>query len=59
MFVCLFQVSPKTEKMVVEHKDIVPTFTQNNAWWWAVMIVLCTIAFFANLIFIITVIYNR
>jgi len=45
--------------MVVEHKDIVPTFTQNNAWWWAVMIVLCTIAFFANLIFIITVIYNR
>merc|ERR1711992_460318 len=53
------EVSSKTEKMVVEHKDIVPTFTQNNAWWWAVMIVLCTIAFFANLIFILTVLYNR
>ena len=38
-----------------EHEQLVVQET----WWWAVHICLCVIAVLANLIFIITVIYNR
>ena len=38
-----------------EHEQLVVQET----WWWAVHICLCAIAVLANLIFIITVIYNR
>ena len=46
--------------------EVMPEFTQDHgelvfqeSWWWAVHICLCVIAVLANLIFIITVVYNR
>jgi len=44
-----------TSSFTQEHKDLV----LQKEWWWAVHICLCVIAVLANLIFIITVIYNR
>jgi hypothetical protein len=37
------------------HEDVVP----GRTWWWAVHLSLSTVALVANLIFIITVVYNR
>lgn len=46
--------------------DSQPEFTQHHnevvleqTWWWAVLLSLATVALVANLIFIVTVIYNR
>merc|ERR1712150_444668 len=43
------------EKFPQDHEELV----YQETWWWAVHICLCVIAVLANLIFIITVIYNR
>ena len=43
------------EKFPQDHEELV----FQETWWWAVHICLCVIAVLANLIFIITVIYNR
>lgn len=37
------------------HEDLIPEAT----WWWAVSICLCSLAVIGNLLFVITVIYNR
>ena len=43
------------EKFPQDHEELV----FQETWWWAVHICLCVIAVLANLIFIITVVYNR
>merc|ERR1712150_298305 len=43
------------EKFPQDHEELV----YQETWWWAVHICLCVIAVLANLIFIITVVYNR
>jgi len=37
------------------HEELV----YEETWWWAIHICLCAIAVLANLVFIVTVIYNR
>ena len=31
----------------------------NETWWWAVHLCLCSVAIVANLLFLVTIIYNR
>ena len=43
------------DKFSQSHSELV----YEETWWWAIHICLCAIAIVANLIFIVTVIYNR